>query len=136
MDTSVWLIVIAIVGIFATLFGAIFTAFWKVMQTQFASQSETRQIKEKCFEDDITHLRQSVHDLLNEQIGRRVFDEYKEGNTKLIDVVRKQLEALETTRPTTGELSATSQNLSHALDKAEARLTTLEQRFNIPPGGG
>ena len=98
-----WATLIAAVGLGIVLVGA----FWTIVQTQFSAQHSL-----------ITDNRGDIVErtrLLQEQMDRR------------FSALDKQIVILESTRPTTGELAATSKTLETILNRQEERIRALEQ---------
>ncbi len=98
-----WATLIAAVGLGIVLVGA----FWTIVQTQFSAHSSL------IVENRAEILERNR--LLQEQIDRR------------FSATDKQIVILESTRPTTGELAATSKTLETILNRQEERIRALEQ---------
>lgn len=87
-------------------------------------------------ETEIKAQLKSIQDELdrrrNEFVTQTEFKQFEGRALSELDTVKKQLTVLESTRPTTGELSGLSKNLETRLDRIESRVRQMEQDLIHP----
>jgi len=119
-------------------------AGWTLFQTQFVSQSEIiKQNKEAAermignlrrdleardndLKSEFSFLRNRLITIQNELVHDKDFNQYDRGVRDRLDRLDKQLQALEITRPTTGELQSTARALDSQVNRVEERIRQIE----------
>jgi len=119
-------------------------AGWSLFQTQFSSQAEIVKQNKEAAERMISNLRRDLEardndlkgefqflrnrliTIQNELVHEKDFNQYDRGVRDRIDRLDKQLQALEVTRPTTGELQSTARALDSQVNRVEERVRQLE----------
>ena len=132
-----WANIIITVGFVLTLVATMGIAGWTLFQTQFAAQDrliqEIRSSSERMIgnlrrdmQKDDTDIKSEILILRKGTIERSEFDQLTLATRDRLDKLDKQLQLLESTRPTTGELQSTSRALDSQVNRVEERLRSLE----------
>ena len=119
-------------------------AGWSLFQTQFASQAEIVKQNKESAERMITNLRRDLeardtdlrteHSFLRgrlitiqgELVHEKDFSQFNVGLRDRLDRLDKQLQQLETTRPSSPELQSTAKALDSQVNRVEERVRQLE----------
>ena len=119
-------------------------AGWSLFQTQFTAQAEIVKQNKESAERMITNLRRDVEardgelksefnfirnrliTIQGELVTEKQLKEFDRGVRDHLDRLDKQLQQLEATRPTTGELQSTAKALDNQVNRSEERLRALE----------
>jgi hypothetical protein len=117
-----------------TLFQAQFSAADRLVSENKASAERMLSNLRRDMESDDASIKAEVLYLRNIIVTQRgdlvTQPEFKQLNQALhdrLDRLDKQLQALEVTRPTTGELQSTAKSLDAQVNRAEERLRALEE---------
>ena len=118
---------LAIVGggwtVFQTQFGSLSGQISRNEQQIIAGNSLMQAQLDRRFGEMDTELRV----MKRERITKSEFDQFSSNIINQIETIRKQLSVLEQTRPTTGELQASSKGSLDTSSKLEDRVRALEQ---------
>jgi hypothetical protein len=119
-------------------------AGWSLFQTQFSSQAEIVKQNKEAAERMITNLRRDLEardtdlrsefqflrnrliTVQNELVHEKEFKEQDRAVRDRLERLDRQLQALEVTRPTTGELQSTARALDSQVNRVEERVRQLE----------
>jgi len=119
-------------------------AGWTLFQTQFTAQDRIMSDNKASHERMLTNLRRDTEsydsalraELLflrnalitqrNEVVTQPEFKQFFQSIQDRLDRVDKQLQLLESTRPTTGELQSTAKSLDSQVNRVEERLRLME----------
>jgi len=131
---------VATVALFCVMIGG----GWVIFQTQFSSvattiaenksaadrmtgrnRSELEQM-DKEIKKELQFLRERLIHRRTEVVGIAEWQQFQKGQLDRLDRIDKQLQLLESTRPTTGELSAASKSADQNIQGALERIRALE----------
>ena len=104
---------------------ALVGGFWMVVQTQFTYIEQDKRI----IRQDLERAQSLVQVQLKDVVQRNEFAQFEARILADLDTIKKQLQLLEQTRPTTGELSGTAKALEARITGQEERVRGLELRL-------
>lgn len=140
-------------NIIATLAFAVTIAFagWSLFQTQFSAMSTTinenklasermissnkREIErtESELKGELQFIRTLLLERRKEFVGQPEFGQQSKATGDRFERIDRQLQILESTRPTTGELQATGRSLDGLINKLEDRVRAMEDYIRGAP---
>jgi hypothetical protein len=125
---STWGTIISTIALIITLSGGA----WVVFQTQFTSMDKTIYANDFNANKREERIQKEI-DLINQQrysfLEQNEFGQFEKRQQDLISQLNDRVRTLEQTRPTTGELQASSGGNTAEINKLESRLHDLEQRL-------
>jgi hypothetical protein len=104
-------------------------------------ETQRRETELRAYNDRQDTIREAeikvIHDELDKRrdvfVNIREYIEFKQRMLSDLDIIKGQLKVLETTRPTTGELQATTAVLRDRIDKLNQALTSQEEWIRSRP---
>lgn len=160
-NPSIWQIVLGGVAVAIATIGSMGTALWAISQTQMSSLKElvaaqTSSLSERLKivqdaeasndarlgaelsrrETEIKSQMKGIQDELNirrkEFLNEREFVQFEGRIIAELAIMKDQLRTLEQTRPTTGELQATTTALRDRIDKLYSQVTSIDEYLRAP----
>lgn len=143
-----WPSLVSTLGLALALVGG----FWGITQTQFSSMygliQENKASQERILQAvradslrndtelkaELQFLRQQFISRRPEFVGQPEFHQFQKAITDRLERIDKQLQSIESTRPTTGELQNTARALDSQVNRVEERVRVIEQYIRgVPP---
>jgi hypothetical protein len=137
-----WGTVVSTIGLFVVLFGGQWVltqqsinTVYTVLADQKTTQTRRDERAEKGIEDINRELGARKDIFRDEFVGRNEFKEFSARILAEFAIMNRQLDVLQQTRPTTGELQAINSYVREQTSRMEERIRAIEQNFlqrNVP----
>ncbi len=130
-----------------TLLAILVAAFWTIVQTQFGYiEKDKERISQQVIRTDAAIaaqlsklkddtdarflvLRGRLEGFIDKRVADEVFKQHEARNVAEFETIKRQLQLIEQTRPTTGELKGTAESLTLGLSEVKERIRNLELRL-------